>query len=747
VRKYGYSYDYVFVFKVYVENEINSLNEMQQMYTMKNILDRCQSALIETKCFYSCQRDEIYVKMRIHPSRLKLEADRIDYKLLLDPRNLKDTAKAGYVTKDRNKSVVVWKPINITDEYNVSPYDPYEFIYGKYDTSDQLQHLYTKYPAKLNRVHPFREVDRIRLLLSILEGKIHENPPGCGLDLQSLEINKVVLAHFPLHNYEELVNIEKEMLKVVVNWNDGIQIPLNRIKDYFGERIGLYFVYLQFYTQQLMLPALIGTVVFIVSVIYQSNEGIMNPYFAAYSPVWSMIFMKGWQQRQSATAMKWGAAGFEKEEKVRPQFQGIETTSPIDGSYMKYSTENKALIVLVIWMVILVFIALDIGVVIGLIFLESYLSQGSVESSFALENKSFSSFVTATVLTVCVSVLSDAFFMVAVYLNDFENYRTDTEYENNLVLKVSVFCIFNAYTYLTFIAFVKPFMNYSCVMGSCYEELSNTLLVLLSYSLFAGVFKEIFLRMVQQYYKYRKEASSIEPGKVMGVIEEQYILSDYRALEGTFQEYSAIVVRYGYATLFVAAFPVAPLITLVTSFLQIRIDCWKLCTVFRRPIPKNAEDIGIWEDALNAVSILAIGYNFGLIFLTAHYLIDTTWETRWVYFMCSEHLMFFVVILIAVSVNRVPTEVQMQLERQTFLVEKVIGNAADEAEEEFIVEEKTHNITIAETDNDWEFPIDEEDEDEHIVAGGVDEEHKSSAVGGKYAHVHDESTSFDDDFH
>ena len=32
-----------------------------------------------------------------------------------------------------------------------------------------------------------------------------------------------------------------------------------------------------------------------------------------------------------------GAAGFEKEQKVRPQFQGIETSSPIDGSYVKYS--------------------------------------------------------------------------------------------------------------------------------------------------------------------------------------------------------------------------------------------------------------------------------------------------------------------------------------------------------------------------------------------------------------------------
>ena len=74
-------------------------------------------------------------------------------------------------------------------------------------------------------------------------------------------------------------------------------------------------------------------------------------------------------------------------------------------------------------------------------------------------------------------------------------------------------------------------------------------------------------------------------------------------------------------------------------------------------------------------------------------------------------------------------------------MEKVIGNAADEAEEGFKVVEKTHNITIAITDNDWEFPIDEEDD---IVAGGT-EEHKSPAAAGKYSNLNDDSKTFDDD--
>ena len=147
--------------------------------------------------------------------------------------------------------------------------------------------------------------NRIRLILSILEGKVNDNPPGCGLDLQSFEINKVLLSHFPLHNYESLKKIENSMLKMLVSWNSEVELPLDAIKDYFGERLGLYFAYLQFYTQRLMMPAAIGTAAYIVSVVFNTDDGLLNPYFAAFTAVWSIVFMKGWQQRQSTIAMEW----------------------------------------------------------------------------------------------------------------------------------------------------------------------------------------------------------------------------------------------------------------------------------------------------------------------------------------------------------------------------------------------------------------------------------------------------------
>lgn len=120
---HGYSYDYVFIFKVYVEDEIGSLNASQEQFTMKNIIDRCKLSQIETKCYYSCRRDAIFVKMRVSLSRLLAQADFVKYIMLLDPKRLQLAAQTGLVVKENNRNIVVWKPVYVTDEHHISPFE------------------------------------------------------------------------------------------------------------------------------------------------------------------------------------------------------------------------------------------------------------------------------------------------------------------------------------------------------------------------------------------------------------------------------------------------------------------------------------------------------------------------------------------------------------------------------------------------------------------------------------------------
>lgn len=69
------------------------------------------------------------------------------------------------------------------------------------------------------------------------------------------------------------------------------------------------------------------------------------------------------------------------------------------------------------------------------------------------------------------------------------------------------------------------------------------------------------------------------------------------------------VVQFGFITLFVASFPLAPLLALFNNILEIRVDAWKFTTQFRRPVASKARNIGAWLEILNAVAVLSVVTN------------------------------------------------------------------------------------------------------------------------------------------
>lgn len=76
--------------------------------------------------------------------------------------------------------------------------------------------------------------------------------------------------------------------------------------------------------------------------------------------------------------------------------------------------------------------------------------------------------------------------------------------------------------------------------------------------------------------------------------ELEFTLESYDQLMGTLEDYAELAVQYGYVTLFVAAFPLAPFLAYVSNLVEIRTDGWKLIHAFRRALPSGAQDIGTW---------------------------------------------------------------------------------------------------------------------------------------------------------
>lgn len=73
-------------------------------------------------------------------------------------------------------------------------------------------------------------------------------------------------------------------------------------------------------------------------------------------------------------------------------------------------------------------------------------------------------------------------------------------------------------------------------------------------------------------------------------------------------------MQFGFVTLFVSAFPLAPLFALLNNILEIRVDAYKYVVTTRLPIPERARDIGIWLPILSMISKTAVLVNVSFIF-------------------------------------------------------------------------------------------------------------------------------------
>lgn len=56
--------------------------------------------------------------------------------------------------------------------------------------------------------------------------------------------------------------------------------------------------------------------------------------------------------------------------------------------------------------------------------------------------------------------------------------------------------------------------------------------------------------------------------------------------------FSFPVIQFGFVSLFVASFPLAPLFALLNNVIEIRLDAKKFVTELRRPVAVRAKDIG-----------------------------------------------------------------------------------------------------------------------------------------------------------
>ena len=96
------------------------------------------------------------------------------------------------------------------------------------------------------------------------------------------------------------------------------------------------------------------------------------------------------------------------------------------------------------------------------------------------------------------------------------------------------------------------------------------------------------------------------------------------------------VSQFGYITLFAPAFPLGFLIAYINNLIEIRTDGFKICTLYRRPMYRCAEDIGTWQYVLGVMSVVGTITNAAMMSFTSDTLniyFTKGWEStdQWVF--------------------------------------------------------------------------------------------------------------------
>uniref|UniRef100_A0A8C5HSH9 Anoctamin n=1 Tax=Gouania willdenowi TaxID=441366 RepID=A0A8C5HSH9_GOUWI len=438
--------------------------------------------------------------------------------------------------------------------------------------------------------------------------------------------------------------------------------PLDLIRRYFGEMIGLYFAWLGWYTGMLFPAALVGLLVFLYGVftleqcqvsneICQASDIIMCPicdqycpylrlsdsciyakvthlfdngatvFFAVFMAVWATVFLEFWKRRRAVLAYDWDLVDWEEEEdEIRPQFEvkysKKERANPISGKpepYQAFSDKYSRLIVSTsgIFFMILVVIAAVSGIVIyRVITVSTFAAFGW---ALIRNNSQVATTGTAVCINFCVIMLLNLYEKVALLLTNLEQPRTESEWENSFTLKMFLFQFVNLNSSTFYIAF---FLGSGCLIDLCMQM---GIIMVLKQTW--NNFVELGYPLIQNWWTQRRlrrehgqNAKSSFPQW-----ERDYNLQPMNAY-GLFDEYLEMILQFGFTTIFVAAFPLAPLLALLNNVIEIRLDAYKFVTQWRRPLPSQAKDIGIWYGILEGIGILSVITNAFVIAVTSDFI-------------------------------------------------------------------------------------------------------------------------------
>jgi len=698
-EKHGYSYEFVIIFPVLADEdaptEAQTLweshtallqNKGDHTITQNDILRQLQNCGLETETFPSVQGDETLCLIRCPPNVLGAFCERHKVDMELDPVKLEKI-----VTEGSPPHEIYSQPLP-HDDVNCK-YKPYDHIFAPYN---RKVHEYFKCGIGLS--HPFDRLLRTRIIARMIQSDIEFDKTkqgGAGLKLAELKKQGTIINYFALHD-------ESLQDTVYKNWVSRSTwpwaLPSNLIRAYFGEKVALFFVFTAHYTTWLLPLALVGLITQLEIMVGGYDNAAMLAVFCTGTSVWSSLMLDAWKRKEWHHTMTWGMSRFFNSESQRPEFRGISRPSLRDGLpelYYPEWTRRKQHIFsgAVTTVVIVINLAIQVLIFTFKTILLSF--------NLSLRMKQILLLGSSMATSAQIGLADGVYQLVAISLTERENHRLDSQYYDSLIIKFAVFQLFNNYSSLFYVAFVKPFYGIACdttisSSNPCMHELGLLLGIIFLSDVFSNIVYEIVLPRLRSRARAANEgfgtdgmAVDVTTGQAFmsSKAEQEAVLEEYDVIYDLLMDYKTINIQFGYMTFFVASLPILPVIAFCANILEIRVDGHKLLKEYRCPANHGAINIGMWKSVLMGYGVLTVVSNAALICFQTELLgfifssDQVSNATRISSFFFFQYVIFLGQLAMALLVEDVPREVAIQLARQahfnTDVIDKLAAGGSD----------------------------------------------------------------------
>ncbi|KAG5212616.1 hypothetical protein JEQ12_015045 [Ovis aries] len=382
--------------------------------------------------------------------------------------------------------------------------------------------------------------------------------------------------------------------------------------------------------------------------------------FSIFMALWATMFLENWKRLQMRLGYFWDLTGIEEEEEhSRPEYEtkvrekmlkesnksvvqklgtsGTEAEDEDDEDKLTWKDRFPGY--LMNFASILFMIALTFSIVFGVIVYRITTAAALSLNKATRSNVRVTVTATAVIINlVVILILDEIYGAVAKWLTKIEVPKTEQTFEERLILKAFLLKFVNAYSPIFYVAFFKGrfvgrpgsyvyvFDGYrmeECAPGGCLMELCIQLsIIMLGKQLIQNNIFEIGVPKLKKLFrKLKDETEPEEADSAHSKHPEQWDL-DY-SLEpytGLTPEYMEMIIQFGFVTLFVASFPLAPVFALLNNVIEVRLDAKKFVTELRRPDAVRTKDIGIWFDILSGIGKFSVIINAFVIAVTSDFI-------------------------------------------------------------------------------------------------------------------------------